>query len=352
MVPARVLQALAAPTIGHLDPSFIAVMDDVKALLRPIFCTTNEFTVPVSGTGSAGMEAGLANFIEPGDPVVIAVKGYFGERMVEMASRYGAEVTRLDRPWGEVFDPEEITQALKKQTYKFVAMVHGETSTGVLQPHVEAIAAAAHDQGALLVLDTVATLGGVPVDVDGWQVDICYAGSQKCLSAPPGLAPITLSPRALETLRRRKSKVTSWYLDLQALDGYWAGGQRVYHHTAPVNMNYALREALRIVLEEGLPARFARHAEVARQLWTGLEALDAPPRAPLAIRNPSLTTAVVPRGVDEPTVRRRLLREYNIEIAGGFGPLAGQVWRIGLMGHSARLENVEMLLSALRDVLS
>jgi alanine-glyoxylate transaminase / serine-glyoxylate transaminase / serine-pyruvate transaminase len=351
MIPNRVLEAMRMPTVGHLDPYFQQVMEDVKLLLRYVFQTRNEFTIPVSGTGSAGMEAALCNFIEPGDRVLIAINGYFGERMAQMAARYGAEVDRLERPWGEAFDPDDITTALKSHAYKLLSLVHCETSTGVLQPHIAEIAAAAHQHGALLVLDTVASLGGTPVEVDAWAVDVCYSGSQKCLSAPPGLAPLTLSPQARHVLKQRRTPVTSWYLDLSALETYWGSNQRVYHHTAPINLNYALREALLMVLEEGIKQQIERHQSCAQMLWEGLEALDLPPSIPPALRSPTLTTPTLPPGVDDVAVRRRLLDVYNIEISGGFGPLAGQIWRIGLMGHSACHHNVRLLLNTLEAVL-
>lgn len=351
MVHPRVLAALAMPTVGHLDPYFQEVMDDVKALLRYAFRTENDFAVPVSGTGSAGMEAALCNFIEPDDSVLICIIGYFGERMYDMATRYTPNVDRLEKPWGEAFAPAEIKAALQKKKYKLVALVHCETSTGILQPGIQEIAEAAHENGALCVLDTVASWPGVPVEVDGWDVDVTYSGSQKALSIPPGLAPITLSPRARDALRARKTKVANWYLDLQALDAYWGSGKRVYHHTAPVNMNYAMREGLRLVQEEGLENVHARHRTVAEQLWAGLEALGAPPRPPAELRSPTLTTAVIPAGVDDLKIRQRLLNEYNIEISGGFGPLAGQIWRIGLMGYSARQENVTLFLAAMKELL-
>lgn len=351
MVHPRVLAALSMPTVGHLDPYFQQVMDDVKALLRYAFRTENDFTVPVSGTGSAGMEAALCNFIEPDDHVLIGIIGYFGERMYDMATRYTTNVDRLEKPWGEALDPDEVKAALRQKKYKLIALVHCETSTGILQPGIREIAEAAHENGALCVLDTVASWPGVPVEVDGWDVDVVYAGSQKALSAPPGLAPLTLSPRARQALRARKIKVANWYLDLQALDAYWGSGKRVYHHTAPVNMNYALREALLLVREEGLENVHARHRAVAQQLWAGLEELGIPPRAPAGLRSPTLTTPRIPPSVDDLTVRQRLLDEYNIEIAGGFGPLAGQIWRVGLMGHSARKENVTLFLAAMEELL-
>ena len=351
IVHPRVLGALSKPTLGHLDPCFQAIMDDVKRLLQYLFQTENEFTIPVSGTGSAGMEAALCNFIEPGDPVLVAVKGYFGERMADMAGRYGAEVDRLDRPWGEAFDPDEIETRLKAKRYKLVALVHCETSTGILQPDIAEIAAAAHRQGALAVLDAVASLGGAPVEVDAWDIDVCYTGSQKCLSAPPGLAPLTLSPRARQVMKQRKTGVASWYLDLSAIEAYWGSGERSYHHTAPVNLIYALRESLRMLLEEGLEHQLARHRDVANMLWEGLEELGLFPRAPRQLRSPTLTTSQLPPGVDDVTVRKHLMDEYNIEISGGFGPLEGQIWRIGLMGNSARFEHVKTLLDTLQVVL-
>jgi alanine-glyoxylate transaminase/serine-glyoxylate transaminase/serine-pyruvate transaminase len=347
----RVLRAMAAPLLGHLDPKFLALMDEVQQLLRYVFQTQNELTIPVSGTGSAGMEAALCNFIEPGDNVLIAINGYFGERMYDMAGRYGAHVERIERPWGQVFDPGEFEAALKGKKTKLVALVHAETSTGALQPSIPEIADIIHRHGALFVLDTVTSLGGVPVQIDAWRVDISYSGSQKCLSAPPGLAPLTVSPRAREVLRSRMTPVANWYLDLSLLDKYW-GKERTYHHTAPISMNYALREALRIAVEEGLEGRFARHRSNAELLWQGLEALDLPPMVPVEYRLPTLTTPSLHPSIDDLAVRKRLLETYNIEIAGGFGPLKGKIWRVGLMGHSSRRENVTLLLAALREILS
>ena len=350
MVAPRVLHALSYPVIGHLDPEFLTLMKEVQELLRFAFQTENELTVPVSGTGSAGMEAALCNFIEPGDNVLIAVMGYFGERMVEMAGRYGAQVDRIDRPWGEAFDPDEIKTALSQKKYKLLALVHAETSTGVLQSGIAEIAAAAHANGALLVLDTVTSLGGLPVEIDAWEVDVAFSGTQKSMSAPPGLAPLTVSPRARQVLRNRSTPVRNWYLDLSLLENYW-GSERTYHHTAPINANYALREALRMVAEEGLEERFARHRANAEVLWAGLEDLDISLFVPEEYRLTTLTTAVIPPGVDGLAVRKQLLNDYNLEIAGGFGPLAGQIWRIGLMGYSSRLENVILLLAVFREIL-
>ncbi len=350
-VPPRVMAAMLAPTIGHLDVQFQQVMDDVRKLLRYVFKTQNPFTLPVSGTGSAGMEAAVANLIEPGDPALFAVKGYFGLRMVEMARRYGAQVDVIEKPWGEVFTPDDIRAAFEKKTYKFLGIVHGETSTGVLQPYIQEIAAIAHQYGALLVLDTVASLVGAPVETEAWGIDVVYSGSQKCLSMPPGLAPITLSPRALAAVQGRKTKTTCWYLDLNQLDSYWGAVSRVYHHTAPINLNYALRESLRLVLEEGLENQLARHRQNAELLWDGLESLGLRLVVPLAYRNPALTTVYVPEGIQELEIRKALMSDYNIEISGGLGPFAGKIWRIGLMGHSSRRENVTLLLAALQRLL-
>jgi alanine-glyoxylate transaminase/serine-glyoxylate transaminase/serine-pyruvate transaminase len=351
LVHPRVLQAMATPLLGHLDPEFIALMNDVQRMLRYVFRTGNELTIPVSGTGSAGMEAALCNFIEPGDPVLIAVNGYFGERMCDMAARYGAQVDRIDRTWGEIFDPDDVETALRRQPYKLLALVHAETSTGALQLHVAEIVEAAHRRGALVVLDTVTSLCGAPVEIDAWQVDIAYSATQKCLSCPPGLAPLTVGPQAREVLRARKTPVANWYLDLTQVEKYW-GSQRTYHHTAPISMNYALREALRLVAEEGLAERFARHHAHAEMLWAGLEELGLAPLVPLPYRLPTLTTCRLPASVDEAAIRRRLLDEFNIEISGGLGPLSGKIWRIGLMGFSSRRENVTLLLSALRQILA
>jgi len=341
---------MATPPVGYMDPTYLAVMQETKELLRYVFQTKNDFTVPISGTGSAGMETALCNFIEPGDDVLIAIQGFFGERLADMATRYGANVDRVEKPWGEIFTPEELDTALSQKKYKLLAIVHGETSTGCVQTRVDEIAAAAHKNGTLLVLDTVASLGGVPVDVDGWDVDICYSGSQKCLSAPPGLAPITVGPRAMDVLEKRQSTVANWYLDIKGINRYW-GDTPAYHHTGPSNMVFALREALRMVAEEGLTARMDRHRANAELLWKGLTVLGVPPRVPLDYRMTSLTTAQLHHGFDEATIRGKLLHEYNVEIVGGFGPLAGQIWRIGLMGFSSRRENVELLLALLKKLL-
>ncbi len=349
MVHPRVLRVMTTPLVGHLDPAFLQIMSEVQVLLREVFRTTNRLTLPISGTGSAGMEAALANFIEPGDSVLICVNGYFGERMCDMAARLDAEVHRLERPWGEVFTPEEIDAALHKHPAKLVALVHAETSTGALQP-MEGIADVVHRHGALLLVDCVTSLGGVPVYVDNWGIDIAYSGTQKALSAPPGLAPMTISPRAEEVLKQRKTKVPSWYLDLTLVQKYW-GTERTYHHTAPITMIYALREALRVVLNEGLERRWRRHRRNAELLWQSLEELGLELVVPEEYRLPTLTTVRVPEGFNEAFLRRRLLEDYNIEIAGGLGAFKGKVWRIGLMGFSSQRSYVLLLLAALEDIL-
>ena len=351
MMSPRVLRTMASPLIGHLDPEFLKIMDDEQELLRHVFQTRNMMTLTIPGTGSAGMEAALCNFIEPGDAILVAVKGFFGERMCEMAKRYGAVVDRLDRPWGKVFDPEQIEAALKSKNYKLLALVHAETSTGALQNGIPWIAEAAHRHGTLLVLDTVTSLGGIPVEIDNWGVDIAYSGTQKCLSCPPGLAPITVGEAALEVLRHRKTPVANWYLDLKGLEKYWLAPHS-YHHTAPCSLHFALREGLRMVLEEGLQERFSRHRINAEYLWEGLETLDLPLLVPIDYRLPTLSTPQLHPSINDMGVRKHLLNEYNIEIAGGFGELQGKVWRIGLMGFSSRKENVVLLLAALKEILS
>jgi alanine-glyoxylate transaminase/serine-glyoxylate transaminase/serine-pyruvate transaminase len=349
MVHPRVLRAMASPMIGHLDPYFLQVMETTQTLLRYVFGTSNDLTIPISGTGSAAMESSLANVIEPGDPVLICINGYFGHRMQDMANRYGAQVHTLEKPWGEVFEAGEVGQALATNPAKVVALVHAETSTGALQPLAE-IAAVVHEAGALFLVDAVTSLGGVPVEVDRNGLDICYSGSQKCLSCPPGLGPITFGPRAVEVLQSRKTPVANWYLDLTMIQKYW-GKERTYHHTAPISSNFALYEGLRIVAEEGLEARYDRHRRNAELLWAGLEGMGLELHVAHPNRLPSLTTVRIPQGIDGNAVRQRLLEEYNIEIAGGLGELKGKVWRIGLMGYSSRRENVALLLAALEASL-
>jgi alanine-glyoxylate transaminase/serine-glyoxylate transaminase/serine-pyruvate transaminase len=346
----RVQLALAAPTIGHLDPAFIALMDELQVLLRAAFSTRNPLTFAVSGTGSAGMEACLVNALEPGDRVVIAQHGVFGGRMAEIAARLGCDVVKVEAPFGEALDPERVRAAIAGKRTKLVAVVHAETSTGVRQS-VPEIAAAAHEVDALMLVDCVTSLGGLPVEVDAWGVDLAFSATQKCLSCPPGLSPVTFSARAVDALRGRRNKPTSWYLDASPLLQYW-GSDRVYHHTAPINMLYALREALLVLFEEGLPNVFARHALQHRALSAGLEAMGLTlPVAPQH-RLPQLNVVRVPAGVDEGEVRRALLAQYNLEIGAGLGPLKGKVWRVGLMGHGARREHVIAFLSAFEDVLA
>jgi alanine-glyoxylate transaminase/serine-glyoxylate transaminase/serine-pyruvate transaminase len=295
------------------------------------------------------MECTVANLLEPGDSILIGVNGYFGERLCDMAGRYGAEVRRLERPWGEVFEPAELDAALRQTPAKVVALVHAETSTGTLQP-LEGMAEVIHRHGGLFLIDCVTSLGGVPVKVDEWEIDMAYSGTQKCLSCPPGLGPVTVGPRAREAIRSRATGVANWYLDLTMIESYW-GSERTYHHTAPITMNFAIREALRLVHEEGLEARFERHRANSALLWDGLMDLGLELVVPAAHRLPTLTTVAVPGGVDEVAIRRRLLDEYNIEIAGGLGAFKGKAWRIGLMGYSCRRENVLLLLAALAQLL-
>jgi alanine-glyoxylate transaminase/serine-glyoxylate transaminase/serine-pyruvate transaminase len=346
----RVLRAMSAPLLGHLDPAFVQMMEEVKDLLRVVFATKNPLTIPISGTGSAGMEACLVNLLEPGDEVVVGVNGVFGTRMAEVAERAGASVRRVEAPWGNVIRPEQIEAALGNTTKpKLVAVVHAETSTGAWQPLPE-IAKLAHDHGALVLADCVTSLGGAPVLIDEWGIDAAYSGTQKCLSCPPGLSPITFGARAVDVVKARKTKVQSWYLDLSLLAQYW-GEERVYHHTAPISMNYALREALRIVVEEGLETRFTRHRKNHEALAAGLAPLGLSLVAEAGHRLPMLNAVSVPDGVDEAKVRGRLLKENGIEIGGGLGPMKGKVWRIGLMGESSRRAHVLTVLAALEDAL-
>ncbi len=348
-VDPRVTRAMAAPMVGHLDPEFLKVMDDSKQLLQHVFQTENYLTLPVSGTGSAGMEAAMYNVVEPGDKVLVCVNGYFGERMCDMAQRCGGELIRLDAEWGHTVDPARVEAAVKKEPIKVVFIVHAETSTGVLQP-LEEISRIAHDNGALMMVDTVTSLGGCPVKVDEWGLDVVYSGTQKCLSCPPGLAPITCSTRAERALDARKTKVQSWYLDMTMVRQYW-GKERFYHHTAPISMCYAFREALRLVCEEGLEARWQRHELNSRALMAGLQAMGLEPFAQEVYRLPSLNAVRVPESVEDGKVRKRLLNEYSIEIGGGLGKLKGQIWRIGLMGYNSTPKTVFTFLGALESVL-
>ncbi|TWU12196.1 Purine catabolism protein PucG [Symmachiella macrocystis] len=349
-VDSRVLAALSAPIVGHLDPYFLRVMDEMQSMLREVFRTKNELTLAVSGTGSAGMETCVVNLIEPGDRMVVGVNGVFGTRMADVATRAGAEVTTIERPFGEVFNADEIAEVVARVKPKVVGLIHAETSTGALQP-IEEISRVVHDAGALLLIDTVTSLGGVPVEIDAWNVDAVYSGTQKCLSCPPGLAPVSFSAAALEVMDARKTKVASWYLDMSMVRNYW-GGKRAYHHTAPINMNYALHEALRLVLEEGLENRFDRHRQNHLALCAGLEALGIQYAVPADHRLPQLNAVVIPAGVEDAAVRKQLLSEFGIEIGGGLGPMAGKTWRIGLMGAASSNRNVLLLLAALERCLT
>jgi len=340
---------MALPLVGHLDPVFVQLMDRIKTMLREVFQTRNELTFPVSGTGSAGMEFCLVNLLEPGDEAVICINGVFGQRMADVAERCGARVTRVEAPWGRIIEPDQVKTALQTVRPRLVGLVHAETSTGALTPPLE-ISRLAHDAGALMVLDTVTSLGGCPVHVDGWGIDACYSGSQKCLSCPPGLSPVTFNSRAMEIAAKRRTKVQSWYLDANLLSSYW-GQERTYHHTAPISMNYGLHEALRLVVEEGLERRWKRHEESCRVLKERLADLDLSITSQAGHQLWQLNAVGVPEGVDEARVRRQLLDEFNIEIGGGLGPLKGKIWRIGLMGYNATSRNAEKVVEALRACL-
>ena len=342
---------MLSPVVGHLDPDFVRVMDDIKKLLRIVFQTGNEISFPVSGTGSAGMETAIANLVEDGDEVVVGVNGVFGERIADAAERLGAKIHRVEAEWGRIVEPDRLEAALKAaKKPKLLAVVHAETSTGVYQP-VEELGAMAHRYGALMAMDAVTSLGCVPVEIDRWQVDACYSCTQKGIGAPPGLSPVTFSERAMQAVRGRKRKCLSWYFDLAMIERYW-GPDRVYHHTAPISMNYALFEALRIVVEEGLEARFKRHETNSAALKAGLLAMGLELAAQEGHRLPQLTAVRIPDGIDEARVRADLLNSFNLEIGAGLGVFRGKVWRIGLMGESSRRANVMLALSALETLLS
>ncbi len=346
----RVLRAMATPLVGHLDPEFVTIMDEVKAMAQATFQTQNHLTFIVSGPGTAGMETCLVNLLEPGDEAVICIHGVFGGRMADIAERCGAAVHRVEAPWGEPIDPQQVKAALAKGKPKLLAIVHAETSTGVRQP-LEEIGQMARDAGALFVVDAVTSYCGTELKVDEWGIDAIYSGTQKCLSAPPGLSPVSFSERAVKALDERKTKVQSWFLDLSLVKNYWAGAKRAYHHTAPVSSIFALREAYRLVLEEGLEKRFARHRRNHELLKNELEGMGFRFLVAPDYRLPMLNAVFVPEGMDEATVRRRLLDEYNIEVGGGLGKFAGKIWRIGLMGESSDANLVNVLVSALRAIL-
>ena len=348
-VPARVLKAMSAPCIGHLDPYFLSVMDETQRLLRFLFQTENPLTIPISGTGSAGMEACFVNLVEPGDEVLVCVNGVFGTRMCDIVGRLKANLIRVDAEWGRAVDPEAVRKAVEGRSPSVLAVVHAETSTGVCQP-LEDLAGIAKECGALFLVDMVTSLGGMEVNVDASGIDAAYSGTQKCLSCPPGLSPISFSPAAMGALESRKSPVVSWYLDLSMVKNYW-GADRKYHHTAPVNMIYGLREALRIIAEEGLEPRMERHRLNHRALVAGLEAMGLSMLVPEDERLPMLNAVRIPDGADDLAVRKALLQDFGVEIGGGLGDLAGKIWRVGLMGHSCREKNVFLFLSALESIL-
>jgi len=346
----RVLDAIGKPTVGHLDPYYLQLMNDLQGMLRGLFRTQNEMTMAISATGSAGMETTIVNLVEPGDSVLVCINGVFGMRMADVAERAGAQVTKLERPWGEVFHPDELAEAIKACRPKIVGIVMAETSTGAWQP-IEEISRVVHEHDSLLLVDAVTSLGGVPVEVDAWEIDAIYSGSQKCLSCPPGLAPVSFGPRAMKIIQNRTHKVQSWYLDVSMLANYW-GSARAYHHTAPINMTYALYEALRIIHEEGLDACHERHARNHQALKAGLAALDIRYSAKEGYQLPMLNAVHIPEGIDDGNTRKQLLERFNIEIGGGLGAFQGKVWRIGLMGYASRQENVLTFLEALETLLA
>jgi alanine-glyoxylate transaminase/serine-glyoxylate transaminase/serine-pyruvate transaminase len=346
----RVLRAMGTPLVGHLDPSFVDIMDEVQELLRYVFRTENEWTIPVSGTGSASMEAAITNLTEPGDTVLVPGNGYFGERMASMVSRAGGDPISVDAPWGEPLDPEAVKAAVAEHDPEVVGFVHAETSTGVLQPDVPELTAIAHDADALVIADTVTSLGGVELRVDEWDVDVAYSANQKCLSCPPGASPLTLSDRAMEKVTSRDTQVRSWYLNLAELQEYW-GEERAYHHTAPINNVYALRESLRIISEEGIENRWERHERIAGALKAGIDEMGLALNPEPDYWLPSLNAVRLPDGTDDEAIISHLLAEYNIEIAGGLGDLAGDILRIGCMGHSAKASNVLTLMAGLGEAL-
>lgn len=344
-----VLQAMNIPLVGHLDPVFLKLMDEIQSLLRYVWQTENPLTIAVSGTGTAAMEATVANVTEPGDVILVGVNGYFGHRLVDMGRRYGADVRTIIKSWGQAFTLDELRTALETYRPVILALVHAETSTGVRQP-LEGVGELCREFDCLLLVDTVTSLGGVPLFLDAWGVDLAYSCSQKGLGCPPGASPFTIGSRAMEKLQQRQTQVTNWYLDISLLNKYW-GKERTYHHTAPISLYYALREALRLIAEEGLENCWQRHQRNAEYLWQGLEDLGLTLHVEQDLRLPTLTTVRIPAGVDGKVIARQLLQEYGIEIGGGLGELAGQVWRIGLMGFNSNKENVERVIESLRQVL-
>lgn len=349
----RVLRAMSAPLVGHLDPLFVKTMDEVQELLRYVFETNNRLTIPVSGTGSAGMEAAVVNLLEPDEEIAICINGYFGERMFEMALRAGAKPIRVECEWGGPVDLDKARKAWRESNARVLFAVHAETSTGVLQ-RIEPLREIVDERDGFLMIDAVTSIGAHPIGVDRNHVDACYAGTQKALSCPPGLAPVTFSDRAVAKIKSRKTKVGSWYLDTNLLTAYWgetSGGGRAYHHTAPVSMNYALHEALRIVAEEGLENRAKRHERNHRALVAGVEAMGLKMQVAPEHRLWTLNAVAIPEGVDDARVRNRLLNEFDIEVGGGLGVFRGKVWRVGLMGAGSTENNVLLLLGALEKAL-
>ncbi len=341
-----VLEAMNTPPVGHLDPAFLTLMDEIQSLLRYVWQTENSLTIAVSGTGSAAMEAAIANSVEPGDVVLVGVVGYFGNRLVDMAGRYGGDVKTITKPWGEVFSLDELRIAIETHHPAIVALVHAETSTGARQP-LEGVGELCRQHGCLLLVDSVTSMGGVPLYLDEWGVDLAYSCSQKGLGCPPGASPFTMSSRAIEKLHKRQTKVANWYLDMNLLSKYW-GKERTYHHTAPINLYYALRESLRLIAEEGIENSWERHQKNAEYLWQGLEELGLTLHVEKQYRLPTLTTVRIPQGLDGKAVARELLLEENLEIGGGLGELGGKVWRIGLMGYNSHKENVDKFLEVLK----
>ena len=346
----RVYRALATQLVGHMDPWFIGMMSEVQELLRRVFQTTNRMSYPVSASGSGAIEATVVNPLEAGDEAIVCVNGWFSERMAVIGERTAATIHRVEAPYGKPVDPDDVRRAGRGRKIKFVGLAHGETSSGVLQ-NIDDFRKVADELGAILAVDAVATLGGVPLDVDRQRIDICFSGSQKTLSAPPGMAPITLNARVEDIVRARKAPVQSWYFDFVPIMSYW-GKERTYHHTPPVSLIFALREALRLALEEGLEARWERHRQNQRALMAGIEAmgLELFVKNP-ADRLPTVTSVVVPSSLDDAKIRKQLLDEFNIEIAGGFGPVKGKIWRVGLMGYSSQKTNVLLFLAAFEKVL-
>lgn len=348
MVSPEIYKALSSPIIGHLDPEFIAIMDAIKVMIRDVLNTKNNLSVPISGTGSAGMETCFVNLITPGDDVLILANGVFGNRMADVATRLGAKVDTIQRPWGEVMLVDEVKKQLALKDYQIVAIVHAETSTGVANP-VQEIGELVKDSNAIYLVDAVTSMGGMEIRMDDWHIDALYSGTQKCLSCPPGLSPVSFSPKAVGVIQNRKSKVPNWYLDLSMLISYWDGNSRTYHHTAPINMLYGLYQALRSLLHEGKENVYARHQETHDYLVQGLDKIGLKMLVNPQDRLTMLNSVIIPDGVNEVDLRSKLLNHYQIEIGGGLGSLSGKIWRIGTMGHTAHKHNIDLLLTALRD---